>query len=95
MTRSTYRKKWKHSSGMTERQFSADSQPPDGPLAVGIGAEQFRHVADGRGLGLDLPAFGGQGGALGLQGCQSASRLVSLTREPCAGLLIRLAATPH
>ena len=41
-------------------------QLPDSLLAVGVGAEQFRHVADRRGLGLDLLAFGGHGGAFRL-----------------------------
>ncbi len=42
-------------------------QPSDRLLAVR--AEQFRHVADGRGLGLDSAALRGQGRAFGLQGC--------------------------
>jgi hypothetical protein len=42
-------------------------QPPDRDLLV-IDTEHCRHVADGRGLGLDPAALGGQGGALGLEG---------------------------
>jgi hypothetical protein len=41
-------------------------QPPDSLLAVGVGAEQFHHVADGRGLGLYLPPFGGHAGTFRL-----------------------------
>jgi hypothetical protein len=36
------------------------------------GADRLGDVADGRGLGLDWPAFGGPRGAIRLQGCQSA-----------------------
>jgi hypothetical protein len=42
-------------------------QPPDCPLAVRVGADQLGHVADGLGLVLDLPFFGAQGGAFGLE----------------------------
>src|ERR1700719_684313 len=41
-------------------------QPPYRSLAVGVGADELGDVADGRGLGLDLPALGAQGGTLGL-----------------------------
>jgi len=43
-------------------------QPSDYPLGVRIGADQLSDVADGRGLGLDLPALGSHAGAFRLEG---------------------------
>jgi hypothetical protein len=42
-------------------------------------------VADGRRLDLGLTCLGGHGGALRLEGGQSAGRLVALTGEPRPG----------
>ena len=47
-------------------QHHEGDQPADGALCVGVGADEFRDVADGRGLGLDPVALGGQGGAFRL-----------------------------
>jgi hypothetical protein len=51
-------------------------------VAISIGANSD-HVADGRGLCLDLAALGCQGGAFSLQAC-----LVSLTGEARAGFAL-------
>jgi hypothetical protein len=59
-------------------------EPPNRLLGVGVGPEQFRHVSDRRGLGLDLPALGGHGGAFRLQSRQPASRFLSSASPPRA-----------
>jgi hypothetical protein len=40
------------------------------PLVVRVRTDQLGHVADGRSVGLDAAALGGQGGALSLEGGQ-------------------------
>jgi hypothetical protein len=69
-------------------QHHDQDQPPYCPLAIGVGAEELGHITDGRGVGLDPPAFGGHGGAFRLEGGQSAGRLVSLTGEARTGLAL-------
>jgi hypothetical protein len=39
-------------------QHDESDEPPDGTLTVGVGTDELGHVADGRGLGLDLSTFG-------------------------------------
>jgi hypothetical protein len=53
---------WRAGRGTESRAQSAS----DSALTIGIGADQFSHVADG--LGLNPAALGGQGSALGLEG---------------------------
>jgi hypothetical protein len=62
-------------------------QPPDRPLAVGIGPEQLGDIPNRCGLGLDLLALGTQGGLLGLEiGEDPGFVLKSARRRLCTGL---------
>ncbi len=60
-------------------------QPPNCPLAVRVAAEKLGDVPDRRGLRLDLPALGAQGGAVGFEVGQGRPLPLTLTGEPGAG----------
>src|SRR5258708_1649573 len=46
-------------AGHSTAHHHRSNDPSDGPLAVGVGADQLGHVADRRSSRFDLPAFGG------------------------------------
>jgi hypothetical protein len=50
-------------------------------FAVRFGAHEFRDIADGCGLGRDLPTFSGQGGPFGLEVSNGDTLALTLTRE--------------
>jgi hypothetical protein len=58
------------------------SRGPDIPrFAVRFGAHKLRDIADGRGLGRDLPTFSGQGGPFGIEVGDGDTLALTLIRE--------------
>src|SRR5258708_6791043 len=66
------------------------NEPPDCPFAVRVGANKLRDVADRCGFGLDLPALGAQGGALGLEVGKGGAFMLALVRERRPALALPL-----
>ena len=66
------------------------NEPPDCPFAVRVGANKLRDVADRCSFGLDLPALGAQGGALGLEVGKGDAFALALARKHLAVLALRL-----
>src|SRR5215470_13765074 len=57
------------------------NEPPDGPLAVGVGADEFGDVAYWRGLGLELARLSSPAGAFRPEGGQRTGFAISLIGE--------------
>ncbi len=72
-------------SGSQHRTIKGN-QPTDRPLAVGVGADKLGDIANRRGLGLNLPALGAQGGALALAVGEGRRLPLTLPASACRAL---------